>query len=372
MKENSNNRLSISILALAIVFVVAMVIFRICNVGDLPAQFTGALLGSVITCIITLLLLQGQSSSEELKKRNMTIFEKKQEVYHNFLEKLQQIVQDGEISINCKDENGKIDKTVDELKDLIFQIGYLQLHTSKDTIESVLSELACMIQSLNDFNAIDEADKQKHLAEFYLSFSNSLFIIVSILKKDLYNISDSDPIKKEDMQKVLEQCNLYVETNTLNPKELQRLFWSDLQDKMINKGYKFEKRDFRSDIEQYYAKARNRYRNYGFSIPIKTNDGKEYTFKVEVENNYYYGITRPEENFQDEKVSSCLSEIGFSSSAWWFGYKYPSNELDLDFWRMNSNGFKELNDSRKRDAFMDKIANEIDYYINEFLKKSNK
>lgn len=371
MKNNNqkNTHIAISIVALALVFIVAMVTFRICGIGDLPAQFTGALLGSVITCIITLLLLQGQSSTEELKERNMTIFERKQEVYHKFLEKLQQIVQDGQIAIYSKDENGNVDRTIDELKELIFQIGYLQLHTSKETIEQVLKNLTNMIGALNDFDATDNAEKQKTMAEFYSSFSDSLFRIVSILKKDLYNTDDSEPIKKEEMQKVLLQCNLYVETEDLNPKDLQCLFWDKLQDKMIEKGYNLEKYDFKSDVEKYYARARNRHRWYGVEVPVETADGKKHCFSVEIENTYYYGFKRPEENAQDEKTSNVLSAMNTQPSAWWFGWKFPSGDLCLDFWRMNSPAFDQLKDPRKQEAFIGKIADEMDGFIKRFIQK---
>ena len=60
-------------------------------------------------------LLQGQSDSEEKKDRSIKIFEKKQDIYHDFLENLKEIIKDGEIIISAKGE------AKDELKELLFQ-----------------------------------------------------------------------------------------------------------------------------------------------------------------------------------------------------------------------------------------------------------
>jgi hypothetical protein len=56
-------------------------------------------------------------------------------------------------------------------------------------------------------------------------------------------------------------------------------------------------------------------------------------------------------------------------SAWWFGWKFPSGDLCLDFWRMNSPAFDQLKDPRKQDAFIGKIADEMDGFIKRFIQK---
>jgi hypothetical protein len=60
----------------------------------------------------------------------------------------------------------------------------------------------------------------------------------------------------------------------------------------------------------------------------------------------------------------------FKEDAWWFGRKYPSPDHKLDFWKLNSKGFKELNDSGNRENFIAEIAKEIDTDIKAFQKKS--
>jgi cadmium resistance protein CadD (predicted permease) len=76
------------IVLFSIIFIAAAVIFGIFDVDILPSQFYGALIGVVITAIITVFLLQGQTANEEKRDIRIRVFEKKQEIYHAFLEEL--------------------------------------------------------------------------------------------------------------------------------------------------------------------------------------------------------------------------------------------------------------------------------------------
>ena len=64
------------IIAFTILFIASAVIFRVLNVEILPSQFYGALIGVVITAIITVFLLQGQTANEEKRERSIKVFEK--------------------------------------------------------------------------------------------------------------------------------------------------------------------------------------------------------------------------------------------------------------------------------------------------------
>jgi hypothetical protein len=46
----------------------------------------GALLGTVITAVVTVLLLSGQSAAEEVKERNVKVFEKKSEIFQKYID----------------------------------------------------------------------------------------------------------------------------------------------------------------------------------------------------------------------------------------------------------------------------------------------
>ena len=120
------------LILLATLFVVSFSLFVFAQVyqGELPKlaeEINNSAIGAILTAIVTVFLLQGQTASEENRDRNLKVFEKKQEVYHEFLEKLKDIVEDGRITIAAGEEPSD---TVDELKELLFQLSYIQMHSS--------------------------------------------------------------------------------------------------------------------------------------------------------------------------------------------------------------------------------------------------
>ena len=162
--KNKDNIIIGGTIAFALLFAVTAVLFKVFEIEIFPSQIYGALMGSVITCIITLLLLRGQTSSEELKERNMAVFNQKQAVYHRFIEELHKIVRDGEITIESKKAGDPNGPAVDELKDLIFQLGLLQMHAKPDTFNTVKAGIMNMIAALNSYNDCEEKDKSKEVA----------------------------------------------------------------------------------------------------------------------------------------------------------------------------------------------------------------
>ncbi len=356
------------IIAFTLIFIASSVIFKIFEFEVLPSQFFGALIGVVITAIITVFLLQGQTSNEEEREKSVKVFEKKQEVYHTFLEELKKIIQDGEITIVSKGKDANLDKSIDELKDLIFQLGYLQMHTSEKTINVVLDRVAMIIQLMNDFNSTLETDKQKELPNYYSSLSEELFKIIAILKEDLYK-DECKPISKDKMNSILKECDLFVETEGFDKYEIQKYFWDEIQKQLQGKGYKIEQKDFTQDISEYYARARNRHRYYGLGFPVYTSNksNRKVLFYIELENSYYYGFAYEDKPNSDVETSSLISEISnsFSSNEGWAGWKW-SDRFGLDFWNLNSSGFESLKNPRKRETYIKGIADEMDLYIKKF------
>jgi hypothetical protein len=195
------------IIVFASVFIASAVIFNIFEIDILPSQFFGALIGVVITAIITVLLLQGQTSNEEQKEKNMKIFEKKQEVYHNFLAELKKIIQDNKISIHSINEEEDYN-SVDELKDLIFQLGLLKLHTKEENVKKVFESVGKIIQMFDsdDYkpkkeNKDDKNSELDKMTKYYNDLNTHLFSIINVLKKDLYDISEEKDEKVESSEK---------------------------------------------------------------------------------------------------------------------------------------------------------------------------
>ncbi|MFJ1262372.1 hypothetical protein ACILDS_06705 [Capnocytophaga canis] len=357
--KNNKNLWIYGIIGFSILFLGGAILFKIFEMESLPSQFYGALIGVVITAIITVFLLQGQTANEEKRERNLKVFEKKQEVYHDFLEKLKGIIQDGEITLSNSESN------IDELKDLIFQLGYIQMHTSPENTDKIFERVSKLIQLMNDFST--DKHKQSKLPKFYSQLCEEVFGIISILKSDLYT-SEATSISVNRIEELLRECDLFIENESFDKYELQNYFWNELQKQLKNKGYEITPKDFTQDVNEFYARARNRHRWFGFWFPVyTTKEGKTLNFCVELENSYYYGFIKSQPNEKNEVILDVVQQTStnFKETANWFGYKLADRN-NLDFWKLNSSEFERLKHPRKREELIAEIANEMDMYITKF------
>ena len=87
MKSKSKN--IILIIIFAVLFIMTSIIFKLFGITNIWTQITGTLLGTIITAIVTVSLLNVQTDKEIGHDRDVGIFEKKQEVYHNFIAALE-------------------------------------------------------------------------------------------------------------------------------------------------------------------------------------------------------------------------------------------------------------------------------------------
>lgn len=352
-----------------LVISLSLFVFNLIYQNELPKiveNINNSAIGAIFTAIITVFLLQGQTATEEERDKNLSVFEKKQEVFHNFLEKLKEIVQDGKITISIRDD-AKEGENIDELKELLFQLSYIQMHTHEDNTDKIFKHIANIIQQMNDFEAAGN-DKQKLMAEFYANFSKELFGIITVLKSDLYKVN-SKPIPAENIKSILEKCNLFVEGGEMDKYEMQNYFWRELQEEFLAKGYQFKKFDFEQDVNKYYRGGRNRHRWFGFTIPIYTTQNNEVVnFCIELENDYYYGFHK-DRNPKSELLQKCIKEAyaGFKESNSWYGWTY-STRYNLDFWNLNSPSFESLKHPQRRKLLIENIAREMDTYIQNFIR----
>jgi hypothetical protein len=81
-----------------VVFCAIAVIFKVFPLGALPASFIGAALGAVITGVVTVVLLDGQSKAEEIKERNVKIFEIKSKVFQDYIDLVWEIWADQRVT----------------------------------------------------------------------------------------------------------------------------------------------------------------------------------------------------------------------------------------------------------------------------------
>ncbi len=129
----------------------------------LVEEINNAAIGAIITAFITVMLLTQQTTSEEIKERNSKVFEKKLGFVETFLEALKNVIEDNQISDN-------------EVNGLMFQLSYLRLHCSDDTVDSVLD----LMGKLKD--ELDIADPRERVK----GVSGTLTQIVTIFRMEIY------------------------------------------------------------------------------------------------------------------------------------------------------------------------------------------
>jgi hypothetical protein len=163
MNPRTIKSLSFALLGLLLFFAV-VILFRIYSDKEVPAQFTGALLGAIVTAAITMALLHGQSQAEETKERNVKVFEEKTRRYNDFLSKLWKVWEDRHV-------------TLEELNDLVDTFSRdLIIYTKKDSTKQLLEQLTEIAKYSGD-NALTEEGLE--------AVRRSLYQIVNILADEL-------------------------------------------------------------------------------------------------------------------------------------------------------------------------------------------
>ncbi len=167
MKVSKNINISI---ALGIIACIIAVAFRLFSEADLWFQMFSAILGVIITIIITNLLLNSQSNQDIIRERNAEIFKEKLRIYQEFLQALYTILKEEAV-------------TPDEIMKLQFQTAYIAMHTKSDHIKLIseyVSEIVRMYAQCPD-------EKGKKVLQSPELLLKNLFNIVEIFKKELYS-----------------------------------------------------------------------------------------------------------------------------------------------------------------------------------------
>ena len=201
MKKNDSKLLLIftAVFGFIALIYIVLIFSDILSNSDFPLHIVGTLIGMVLSAFITVLLLKGQTAVEEENDIGRRVFEKKQDVYFDFIETLEKITQDGKLNIPGLPGYVKpqSDNDInDELQHLIYQLGKVQMTASLDTSKSVTAKIGKMLAILNT--------KSNNKGALYSEFAENLFSVVADLRKDLFNTNadlknpDSfDAIKKD-------------------------------------------------------------------------------------------------------------------------------------------------------------------------------
>lgn len=166
------------VLLFALLVIGASIIFQIFNVDTLLNRLYGSLIGVVLTAIVTVFLLQGQTQSQEKREKSVKVFEKKQLVYHDFLVHLDRILQDGKLAIP---ERGSDEPN--ELIELILQLGYIKLHAQEAHTRAITEQVTKILGILRQ-EQMQGVDSER---TFYKSLAEEIFLLVTIMRRDLYD-----------------------------------------------------------------------------------------------------------------------------------------------------------------------------------------
>ncbi len=196
MKKNNTKLLVIFTAVFAFVALIYVVIVnsKILSTQDFPLHLIGTLIGMVLSAFITVLLLKGQTAIEEENDLGLRIYDKKQEVYFEFINCLERITKDGKI--NVPGTKGYNSSDEDELQTLIYQLGKVQMIANKETSLKATRNVAEVLKIINE----NEANK----ASLYSTFAGEVFKLVNLFKKDIYGEKiDEKPITKDDFKETL-------------------------------------------------------------------------------------------------------------------------------------------------------------------------
>lgn len=147
----SNGAIICLIVLLFLVMGVVFILLHLFSTRDFSYEICCALIGTIITAVVTVFLLQGQSSSDEKKDKNIRIYENKLDVYSEYVRQMWETISD--------DEDLK-EKEWNNLRVLTF--GKLIFYLDTDAIQNLTQYVS----------EIDKARREGTLQDIKIGFAN--------------------------------------------------------------------------------------------------------------------------------------------------------------------------------------------------------
>ena len=322
MKSKTKNKsTTILIIIFAVVFIVTSVLFKLFGITNIWSQITGTLLGTIITAIVTVSLLNVQTDKEIGHDRDVGVFEKKQEVYHNFIASLEKITQDGKLNIPGQPDykEPKDGAVVDELQDLIYQLGLIQMHAKNTTAKAITKQVGDLIGTLSLM-------KNSSGVTVYSQVADNVFKIVNLLREDLYG-EKTDAVTKDDFDSTLAAAGFF--DSKLCSVDESRNLMIEYYTELLNLISKTE-----TCVRQFFNHRTTKSESsFGYLvIDIELNEkhlkNDNFSFVIEStiydEGGYWYGF-RQLENKKDlsEKYKEFLPDGFEYKGSEWIGLKNP-------------------------------------------------
>jgi hypothetical protein len=188
-------------------FCFVAIIFRIFSLSELPFYFVAAFLEAVITAIITVVLLKGQTDAEEIKERNAKVFEIKMPLFQNYINTTWEIWEKAEITA----------KKYRKMTKLFYH--KIMLYLPKKSMEIISTNLL----DLGDCIGKEKKEIYSKLADCTFSIINELVMNIGLggkVDKDVHSRMEEKiyqllfkPIVKEALDNVLVNYSDYCLLN---------------------------------------------------------------------------------------------------------------------------------------------------------------
>ena len=254
------NKKLLSTLTIIAVISFSLLVFGMVYENTLPKiveEVNNASIGAILGAIVTVLLLSQQTASEELKERNVSVFEKKSQVYNEFMNELWKVWDDRKID---RKEFGHIIRLVSQtivpitepkiVKEILEKLQLISEIITNPDFENLKLKLNSKNETINNIVKSNEEDqdgtRSKLIQFFIFSISDSLNSNIIEKKEEINNHSIIetlidleggfvDPVERfiKDFKKSFKEI-IYSSSNNQNyedDKELEKaiLFFKDYQ-----------------------------------------------------------------------------------------------------------------------------------------------
>ena len=324
MKKSGQNKIIIVAGALVIVACFFAVYLRLFTNRELWYESFAAILGVIITAVITLLLLKGQSNNDVEKERSSKIFEEKLRIYQEYLTTL------------CKVLETKSKNTSDTINlCLKRQTSYLAMHCdSKKMVEVSSAVKELLIRECADRKP--EQNRQRNNEDLVL---RDLFRIVNALGEDLYG--DDYNFNEDDKKKILKDFHdAYLEVESMSSPDIVGGDETILSDQVC------KAKDLSSiDEPDAWRISSGEWKKKGWAltmpdekfdgIKIKNSQGNPGVIDIGFEKGHYY-IAAHYEGDSDFSKALKWEKGGYRSYGTWWNYlpePYYSKILEGEFGR---------------------------------------
>lgn len=148
------------------------VYLRLFTGKELWYEMFAAILGVIISAVITMILLKGQTETDAEREKTAKVFEEKLKIYQEFLRTLCDVIRDSCIS---KEEQDL----------LAFQTSYVAMHCNSEHLPAISEAVKRIIkEKCPDDNK--DGDKKRSKSDSSDPLLSGLFDLVEAFRKDLY------------------------------------------------------------------------------------------------------------------------------------------------------------------------------------------